>query len=815
MPQSSFNPLARARLHPITCDKPAVNFFEGALLGNGGLGVVVTTRPDSLAIRFGHNNVWDIRLSERNADQIGTFQETFNRIKAIPETYATLSQDADYAAFIKIMESNYAKRHPHPYPCGSLILSWDRRRAEVIGHRLDIASGLCEVYFLREDQKFTAQIFVSMAADQVWLRTVDADGQPIAAPFNRIRLLPNPNAAVPPFGLTLPDPQLPEPQTPPTIHSEMITFRQTLPYLEADQYNAVTGHSKDRAFQLTVRTNATLDRRTFTNWHDQREEMDVMERAIIESEPFVAVVQLDEGLAAALPMAYVSLPIPSQMTFNASYAETQNEWDVYWQQSGIALADEFLEQSWYWNLYFFNCAVKPGINAPGLFANWSYRTVGTAWHGDYYMNYNTQQPFWLSFSSNHVDKHLAYVELVERLLPLAQYWAAHYYELPGANFPHSAYPVDMNIPPYPSPTWAWEMCETPWTVQSLWWHYLYTQDTEFLRQRAFPLLKEAARFMASYMQRPETHGPQWGDDHYHIFPTVSPELYNGLLPGFRKNHDCLVDLTLTKFLFKAYLKACEKLEIRVSEGELCQAVETLLAHFPVYSTVLSAHGEVFVSVPGENAEVVYNTPNAMMTVFPGEEHGLHSDTTILAIARNTYQNQQIEGGNDVVFQNLQAARLGLLDIEKFKRQLRYCLLPNGTSTNMVLQTGGRFDDEWEYDFMAHVGVWFENLAVPVVLNECLFQSYSGTMRFFPNWRGDAEFHSLRAVGGFLVSASQKHGQVEWITIRSEAGQPFVLINPWQAPLLISTTGTDSVSSEETVTVNTQPDVSYVISRKPD
>jgi hypothetical protein len=54
----------RAKQHPIALDKPAANFFEDALLGNGGLGVVVTTRPDSVLLHFGHNNVWDIRAAE-------------------------------------------------------------------------------------------------------------------------------------------------------------------------------------------------------------------------------------------------------------------------------------------------------------------------------------------------------------------------------------------------------------------------------------------------------------------------------------------------------------------------------------------------------------------------------------------------------------------------------------------------------------------------------------------------------------------------------------------------------------------------------
>jgi alpha-L-fucosidase 2 len=51
----------------ITHEGAAPDFFEGALLGNGGLGAVVTTRPDAVVIHFGHNEVWDIRVEEGHA----------------------------------------------------------------------------------------------------------------------------------------------------------------------------------------------------------------------------------------------------------------------------------------------------------------------------------------------------------------------------------------------------------------------------------------------------------------------------------------------------------------------------------------------------------------------------------------------------------------------------------------------------------------------------------------------------------------------------------------------------------------------------
>jgi hypothetical protein len=122
-----------------------------------------------------------------------------------------------------------------------------------------------------------------------------------------------------------------------------------------------------------------------------------------------------------------------------------------------------------------------------------------------------------------------------------------------------------------------------------------------------------------------------------------------------------------------------------------------------------------------------------------------------------------------------------LDLEKFKRQVKYCLLPNGTATNKVLQVHGRYRDHTEFDFMAPMGIWFENFSIPVVINECLLQSYQGIIRLFPNWpeNRDAEFSTLRAVGAFLVSASFKEGRVQWVEIKSEAGADLSLIVPWK------------------------------------
>ena len=790
-----FSSYERAKLHPLKSDRPAVNFFEGALLGNGGLGVVVTTRPDGILIHFGHNNVWDIRIAEDYREEIGTFEYVFNKVKAIPDTLESLMEDEWYREYSKIARANYAKPYPRPFPCGSVLLGFDRRNAEMLGHKLDISNGLCEVYLLTKDKKnVTLQLFTDMSNDKLWMRLVDKNEALCENIFDRARVIPDPSTPE----------EFPDYKVEENLNEGSLSFRQTLPYQEPDEYDIEKGHPKDQAFRLTASFSSPLTKTTRINWSGIEQGMAPLEGSFAGKKSFTGCVTLTEGMNSDVP----EMPAKAE-TGNDSYKKafigSENIWKEYWEKSGVSLKDDFLEQIWYHNLYFFNCAVKEGVTTPGLFANWSYNKIGTAWHGDYHMNYNTQQPFWLPFSSNHLEKNLSYVQLIEFLMEVSQIWAKEYYELPGAYFPHSAYPVDMTMNPYPVPTWGWEVCETPWAVQGLWWHYLYSADKEYLKNRAYEPIKAATEFLVAYMQRPEARGSRWNDDKYHIFPTVPPELY-GLRPGFEYNYDCNTDLTLTKFIFKAFKDAAGVLNRTEQEKELIEAIDEILANFPEYPTAISDdHGKILVSVPGEHSKVVYNVPLALFTVFPGEDHGLHSDAETMEVLKSTYLNQQNEGGNEVVFLNLQAARIGMLDLEKFKRQVNYCLMPNGTASDRVLQVHGRYRDLSNYGFMDPMGVWFENFALPAVINECLMQSYSGTIRLFPNWpkEKDAEFRDLRAAGAFLVSASLKDGEISHIKILSEAGMPLKILMPWEGTTVVKNNKGSSQFSKKLIEINTE------------
>lgn len=794
--QRIFSPYERAKRHSIIYEKPGPDFFEGAILGNGGMGAIVTTRPDAIVIYFGHNNIWDIRLDEKNKDKIGTFQEIFNKVKNIPDTLKLLTDDLWYNDYHKTASESYTKPYPRPYPCGSVLLGFDRRNAELIGHKLDISNGICEIYFqTKEKKKVILQIFPDMNKDHLWFQLIDEKGNACTNFFDRIRVMPDPSTPK----------VFPRPKTEENLSAGILAFQQTLPYQEPDKYDTTKGHPKDKAFRLTAFINTTLEKKSRINWDGNNQVMAELEASIEKKSGFTGVISLEEGMRNDTKFNDNTTINLQQSALNLVFFNNKNSWKEYWNKSGVLLDDTTIEKIWYRNLYFLNCATKDGTTPPGLFANWNYNKIGTAWHGDYHMNYNTQQPFWVTFSSNHLEKNLPYVKLIENILPLSKKWAEEYYKLPGAYFPHSAYPVEMTMNPYPVPTWGWEVCETPWSVQGLWWHYLYSGDTSFLRNRAYVPIKAAVEFLVAYMKRPEASGSTWNDDKFHIFPTVPPELY-GLRPGFKYNYDCNVDLTLTKFIFKAFITATTTLNIEEKEKHILNDIRLILSRYPDYPTAVSKQfGKVLVSVPGEHAEVVYNTPNPLMSVFPGEDHGLHSDPETQQLLKNTYLNQQNEGGNDLVFINLQAARIGMLDLERFKRQVAYSTMPNGATSDRVMQVHGRYNDATDYGYMDKVGIWLENFALPVVVNECLMQSYTGSIRLFPNWplNKNAQFQDLRAVGAFLISATLKNGKVEEVKVISEIGSTLKMILPWVNGGTVYIAGSKKFLTSSTIEMKTQ------------
>lgn len=751
------NGLEIARHHNISRDYATPNFFEGMLLGNGDIGVCVTVRPDALGLHIGKSDAWDIRVSEDHykyvvtfADLVKLWQSASDEAKreGKPDMLYLEDEIPSFREYTEKVTSSYSKSWPRPWPCGIVWIHWDASRTRVIRQVLDISCGEFSLELEQDGRPVRLHSFVNAADGHICVWG-DSPGL-----FSSIAYYPNRDEEA----------KLPPPQIDGKLSggsAEFFCFQvfpATAPTAEVPNPQS---SKKDRSFALhgVARGNWSVS----ADSKGALLKCDEPQALRLDIALFTPRDHADNvGRAASAAQRY------SRTNIKQIRAESDLYWNQYWSRSAVELDDKELECWWYHNQYWLACCLRQGKIAPGLFGNWSSRKIGTAWHGDYHMNYNTQQVFWGVFSSNHVEQHLPYVDLVENLIPMSRAYARDKFNLPGAYFPHSAYPVPSQVVPYPAPPWGYEICETPWTVQSLWWHYLYTLDEAILR-RVFPTLQLAARFIAAYVKK--------GDDgKYHVKPTVSPENW-GCTVDFRLNQDCIMDLALIDFLLEAVVRASEILNANAAERRHWSEIRTNLAAYP---SATGPDGEVWLDVPNAPLGWIYNIPVTLAPVFPGERIGLHSDQQTLELARRTARTIRLEGGNDIVYQPLIRARLGMLDLDWFKREVRYCLMPNGIVQDRIRQVGGRYTDSTDFDFMMRMGVWTENLSLPAVLNECMLQSYSGTLRIFPNTQnlGPARFHNLRAAGAFLVSAGWDGQAVSDVEILSERGAMARMANPW-------------------------------------
>jgi len=779
-----------ARQHIMVKDLPTPNFFEGMLLGNGDVGVCVTVRPDALGLHLGKLDVWDIRVSYEHEKYVLPFKELLKLWeRASAEAKRQGKSDMTYLEsnidffrqYTEKVESSYRKPWPRPWPCGIVWIHWDSRMVRLRRQTLDPSNGLLKIDLDYDDlqgtrSELTVRCFVDWDTGLVSVAT----DQP--APFSSITYEAHFDAKA----------RLPEPEVKAGTDEagSWFTCLQRFPATAPTDAHPDPWRSEwDGNFALSACLGGmwttppsipegpgpTVRSATLLAKGAQPFRLDLVIatpddiiRPIVDikakpkgNPPY----EYPEGTAAFARDKVRRLRAIPPGTIQQ---QSEKHWRDFWSRSAVEFEDKELERIWYHNQYFLACCLRQGKVAPGLFGNWTSGDIGTAWHGDYHMNYNTQQVFWGVFSSNHADQHQPYVELVEHLLPMSEEFAKEKFGLPGAFFPHSAYPVRYFTVAYPAPPWGYEVCETPWVVQSLWWQYLYTLDKEYLR-RVYPMLRAATQFLAAYVKK--------GDDgKYHIIPTVSPENW-GFTVDYRLNQDCIMDLALTRFVMKATVEAATVLGVDADERSKWAGIAE---NFAPYPTVQSPRGEVWADVVGAPADHIYNVPVTLAPVFPGEQVGIDLGEEQREIARRTAETVRLEGGNDLVYQPLIRARLGMLDLDWFKREVRYCLLPGGWANDRVRQVGGRYDDDTNFDFMMRMGVWTENLSLPAVLNECLLQSYSGKLRLFPNTQnlGPARFRNLRAAGAFLVSAEWDGKTVSPITLLSERGARVELANPW-------------------------------------
>lgn len=194
-----------------------------------------------------------------------------------------------------------------------------------------------------------------------------------------------------------------------------------------------------------------------------------------------------------------------------------------------------------------------GLWAPALYS---------PWRGNYTININLEENYWPVEVTNLSELVMPVEGLVKGMSVTGKHNAQHFYGIDkGWCAGHNTDAWAMSNPVgtgNESPQWSnWAMGGA-WLVQTLWDHYDYTRDKEYLRNTVYPLMKGASDFMLEWLIE-DPHNPS----QLITAPCTSPEADYITDNGYRGStlYGGTADMAIIRELFKNTIKGAKVLGI--------------------------------------------------------------------------------------------------------------------------------------------------------------------------------------------------------------------------------------------------------------
>lgn len=432
-------------------------------------------------------------------------------------------------------------------------------------------------------------------------------------------------------------------------------------------------------------------------------------------------------------------------------------WGDFWNKSAVTIPDQRILRQYHFGLYLLGSSSRQGYQMPGLQGLWHTRKPGSMWN-DYTNDLNIQMNYWPCYTSNHLEVTWPYYDTVRQWLPELRTYAQRYWQCRGVQFSCCSSPSGL-VPIAYLTTMHWAGCGA-FVAQNFWTHFLYSRDTAFLRDVAYPFLKECAEFYIDFLKLSKRGC-------YEIWPSNNPEAGEGSYEAWGKNP--AVDIALLRMLFKAVVQSAEILGIDADFAEACQARLDGLPPYPMRDGAI-------MDMESKEFDYSHRHNGVIMPIYPCDE--VDEPTAKRTIKRFMGKGRWLWGCHTVPWQVGAFARLR--DAHTAHQLLEYMF-------DAYLPRDGGFNLNFNYhrhpDGIIGPAVFCNesNSGFSAALLEMLIQSHRNIIRLFPatpaDWK-QVEIRHLRAEGGFLVSANRKNGQTNQVRIESTVGGTVQLQLPW-------------------------------------
>ena len=137
---------------------------------------------------------------------------------------------------------------------------------------------------------------------------------------------------------------------------------------------------------------------------------------------------------------------------------------------------------------------RPGSLPANLQGLWNHRN-NAPWHSDYHSNINLQMNYWPAETTNLAECHQPLIDMLNHMrAPSKQATQAAFGKVRGWTVRTS-----HNI--FGGHGWKWNMPASAWYCQHLWEHYAFGGDRKYLKQIAYPTLKEVCEFWEDRLKK--------------------------------------------------------------------------------------------------------------------------------------------------------------------------------------------------------------------------------------------------------------------------------------------------------------------------